>query len=368
MKFLSTTVLLSFILLFPSSSRAGEMEDGLLTLWESLWHQVGTPTLLNRWEGKVSYRYFGVNLELHRKHFEKILAQTSSHTGIIFEDISNQSDAKEKARFHVEVVANNGDIPERLGCYVQHLKAPNFKLQEVELRMRDRDAYHCNLHEMMHAMGIVGHPSGDTVLTYFNQRADKFLPLDEFLLQAWYSAALLPGMTPFQTIDALSLAWVERFASSRLDARKVRQEFLEKIVGDSQRFADGTGEVPRILIRSGMLGPGSVAKAKIDMKWMLGISYQYGHIVQKDVVLAESWFERAALEGSSPAMFFLGILNEQRAGTSQQANERAYYWYAVGDAYKHPACTAARSRLLSKLSPEIIAKLDAEAAMFKLSN
>jgi hypothetical protein len=87
--------------------------------------------------GKQSYRFFGTNLETHRQHFEKILAQTSVLTGIVFEDTNTQIDAKEKAQFHVEIVANNGDIPERLGRFVRALKVVSFRYQQLELRMRD---------------------------------------------------------------------------------------------------------------------------------------------------------------------------------------------------------------------------------------
>jgi hypothetical protein len=112
MRQLRILVWLCCLSLLTSTAKAGQFEDGLLTLWESLWYQSGNPTLLNRWEtNKITYRFFGENLDVHRKHFEKILSQTSALTGITFEDISNQVDAKEKAQFHVEVVSNNGDIP-----------------------------------------------------------------------------------------------------------------------------------------------------------------------------------------------------------------------------------------------------------------
>jgi Protein of unknown function (DUF2927) len=366
MRHLRIVVLLCCTLLFPSTAKSGQFEDGLLTLWESLWNQSGNPTLLNRWESNtVSYRFFGENLDVHRKHFEKILSQTSALTGITFEDISNQVDAKEKAQFHVEVVSNNGDIPERLACYVRPLKTTNFQLVQVELRMRDRHAYGCNLHEMMHAMGVHGHPSGDTVLTYFNTRADKFLPFDEFLLKAWYSPKIKSGMTPFQTMEVLSRAWAEEFKSSRPDANEVRREFLLKTFADMEKFASEKGEVPRILIRSGMLVAATVAQARLDMNWLLGFSYQHGHIVNTNLAQAERWYKSGAVQGNSPSMFLLGMLNERKGRIESEYLEKAYYWHTVATAYKHPSATVARNRLASRLSPEITAKLDAEAATFK---
>jgi hypothetical protein len=369
MKQLRLVVLLCSILLIPSTGKAGQFEDGLLTLWESLWYQSGAPSLLNRWEtDKVSYRYYGENIELHRKHFEKILAQTSVLTGIAFEDVSNQADAKEKAQFHVEVVSNSGNMPERLACYVRPLKVANFKFLQVELRMRDRHAYGCNLHEMMHAMGVHGHPSGDTVLTYFNTRADKFLPFDEFLLKAWYSPKIKSGMTPFQTIEVLSQAWADEFKVSRPDVNDVRREFLSKVMGDMANFAVGNGEVPRILIRSGMLVAATVSQARLDMHWLLGFSYQHGHTVNADLAKAEHWYASGAIRGNSPSMYLLGMLNERRGRIESDYLEKAYYWQTIATAYKHPSSTVARNRLAAKLSPETVAKLDAEAANFKPVN
>jgi hypothetical protein len=364
-KLLRSIALVFCVCLMPSVSHAGDLENGFATLWESLWFQGGAPVLLHRWDGIVRYRFFGVNIEFHRKHFEKILSQTSTLTSIKFEDVSGQSDAKEKAQFHVEIVANSGDIPERLACYVKPLKATNFKFDLLELRMRDNSVYGCNLHEMMHAMGIYGHPSGDTVLTYFNTRADKFLPLDEFLLTTLYSAAITPGMTPFQTIDVLTHAWAEKFAASRPDALEAKQSFLKKTISEMEKLASGSGELPRILIRSGMLDSAMTAQAKIDMNWMLGFSYQHGHIVKSDLSAAERWYQSGASRGNSPSMYLLGVLNERRARIGNDYIEQAYYWHTVATAYKHPSATVARNRLAAKLAPELVAKLDAEAANFK---
>lgn len=368
MKQLRIIILLCSVLLFPSAARAGEFEDGFVTIWESLWHQSGSPTLLNKWAtDKVRYRFFGENIELHRKHVEKVLAQTATLTGVTFEDISTQADAKEMAQFHIEVVSNNGDIPERLGCYVRQLKTVDFKFEKVELRMRDREVYACNLHEMMHAMGVQGHPSGNTVLTYFNTRADRFLPFDEFLLKTWYSSKVKSGMTPFHAFEVLSQAWADEFKATREDAEQVRSAFLTKIIGDMEKFAEGNGEVPRILIRSGMLVPASVSQARVDMNWLLGFSYHNGHIVKADLGAAERWYQSGALRGNSPSMYLLGVLNERRARVGNDYIEKAYYWHTIATAHKHPSATLARNRLAAKLAPELVEKLDAEAANFKAS-
>lgn len=348
----------------PNAAKSGELEDGLLTAWEVLWQSTGSPVIVSKWGDSVRYRYFGVNIERHRAQLEKILAKTASLTGVRFEDVSFQGDAEKTAQMHIEVVANNGDVPERWGCYVQPVEVVGFQIKQLKMRMRDRDAYGCMLHEMMHAMGVSGHPSGDTVLTYFNGRGDKFLPFDEFLLKTWYSPKIFAGMLPFNALDVLTQAWTDTFRPSRPDADEVRHNFLNRVIKDMQKFAIGNGEPPLILIRSGTLSGATVELAKKQMSQFLGTAYLLGTAVTKDLKEAEHWYNQGAAQGEPGCMLMLGLLFEQRAlvGTSL---ERAYFWYTLAETYKHPAGTVARSRLVAKLSPMAINRLDAEAATFK---
>jgi hypothetical protein len=364
MQRLVASLLFCTSLFIPSAAKSGEFEDGFLTAWEVLWHPSGSPVMVSKWGDRVRYRYFGVNIERHRAQLEQILATTAKLTGVRFEDVSAQSDGAKTAQMHIEVVANNGDVPERWGCYVQPLEVVGFQIKQLQLRMRDRDTYGCMLHEMMHAMGISGHPSGDTVLTYFNGRGDKFLPFDEFLLKAWYSPKIPAGTLPFNALDELTQAWADTFGQTRPDADEVRHNFLNRVIKDMQKFAKGTGEPPLILIRSGTLSGVTVELAKRQMSLFLGNAYLLGTAVTKDPKEAEHWYNHGAAQGEPGSMLMLGFLFEQRAPLATSL-ERAYFWYTLAETYKHPAGAAARNRLVAKLSPLVTNRLDAEAAAFK---
>ncbi len=364
MRRLIASLLFCSSLFIPNAAKSGELEDGLLTAWEVLWHPTGSPVIISKWGDSVRYRYFGVNIERHRAQLEKILATTAKLTGVRFEDVSSQSDAAKTAQMHIEVVANNGDVPERWGCYVQPLDVVGFQIKQLQLRMRDRDAYGCMLHEMMHAMGVSGHPSGDTVLTYFNGRGDKFLPFDEFLLKAWYSPKISAGMLPLNALDELTQAWADTFRQSRPDADEVRHNFLKRVIKDMQKFANGNGEPPLILIRSGTLSGATVELAKRQMSLFLGNAYLLGTAVTKDPKEAEHWYNHGAAQGEPGSMLMLGFLFEQRALVATSL-ERAYFWYTLAETYKHPAGAVAKNRIVAKLSPLAINRLDAEAAAFR---
>jgi hypothetical protein len=359
-------VLLVTLLSFSWTKKihAAELEDGLQTLWEVLWHPSGSPEILHRWGKQVRYRYFGVNLDFHRKHLDAILKQTSEITGVVFENVSDKPEAEKNAQLHIEIVANNGDIPENLACYVLAKEARNFQYENVQLRMRDRNVYACALHEMMHAMGLRGHPSGHTVLTYFNTRADKFLPIDEFLLRTWYSPQITSGMTPFHALNVLSDAWTERFRVARPDAEEVRQDFHREIMKNALQFVEAKGEPPRILLRSGTLNGAVVAQARIWMNNFLGHAYLNGHVFPQNNKEAEYWYANGAKQADPTSIYMIGFLNERRAHLSDSL-ERAYYWYTVGAAYKIPIAMTARNRLAAKLLPSDLSRLDAEAAAFK---
>jgi hypothetical protein len=355
----------SLLFCSPITAYSGEIENTFELLWETLWHETGTPLEVQKWDQlTVKYRYFGVNLESHRKNIEKILAQTTALAGVKFEDVSSQADSEKIAQFTIEVVRDNGDFPEGLACYVQIPEAPGGRIKKATLRMRDRWGYFCAYHEMMHAMGIKGHPSGDTVLTYFNTRSDKFLELDEFLLKTFYSVWMKPGMTPFQAMDVLTQTWVAEYASEEPNIEKTRQAFLGKTINDMKAFAQGRGELPRILLRSSRATSGGTDYGRTAIAWYLGLAYLQGHLVKPDLKEAEKWFELCAMRAFPTSMLMLGNLKEN-IRNSEEALERAYYWYTLAETYQAPTAAARRQVVASKLSAETLARLDKEIATFK---
>ena len=68
--------------LLPLGALADELDQGMSTLWEVLWHQSGTPTRIVRWEGDIRVKLFGANLAQHREHTLQALRTVTTEAGI----------------------------------------------------------------------------------------------------------------------------------------------------------------------------------------------------------------------------------------------------------------------------------------------
>jgi hypothetical protein len=358
--------LLCVSFLVSGLASAKDYRDEFDTLWESLWSQGGSPQEIVRWaEGPVKYRYFGVNLNVHRSHMQRALAAASEFSGVKFEDVSDLADADKVAQFHIEIVANNGDVGLATPCYVQTKAIQNWQLQNVALRMRDDSAYRCNFHEMMHAMGVRGHPSGKTVLSYFRPRDDIFLDLDQTMLRAWYSPEMRAGMTPFEAIAVLTQSYIQESPDNASETMIARQSYLSQTIADMQNFAMGKGEAPRIVIRSGRMSLAQVNEGRSRIAWFLGRAYQSGHIVAKDRQQAQHWYLVSAQKGHTPSQVFLARMLELEGGDSE-SKEQAYYWFGVAAARRNTLGPAGQQRVAIQLSPDVRQKIDLQIQAFQV--
>src|SRR5688500_472659 len=76
----------------PCTAMAEDLEQGLATLWEVLWHQSGTPTRIVRWENDIRVRIHGVNSAAHREHTLQALRTVTGEAGVKLIDVSGQPD------------------------------------------------------------------------------------------------------------------------------------------------------------------------------------------------------------------------------------------------------------------------------------
>jgi hypothetical protein len=305
------TAVIAICLLLASHAMSKDYEDEFDTLWESLWSQGGSPQEIVRWPlGTVKYRYFGVNLSVHKSHVKKAVAAASEFSGLQFEDVSEAMDSEKIAQLHIEIVANSADVTQGTPCYVRTDSQKNWELKSVLLRMRDDSAYRCNFHEMMHAMGVRGHPSGKTVLSYFRPRDDIFLDLDQTLLRTWYSPEMRAGMTPFEAINVLTNAFIQASPDNASKKSIARQTYLQKTIEEMRNFALGYAEPPRIVIRSGRMSLAQVNEGRNRIAWFLGRAYQSGHIVPVDLVEAQRWYSTSAQRGHLPSQQALARMRD----------------------------------------------------------
>ena len=284
--------------------RAGEVDQGLATLWEVLWHQSGTPTRVVRWEDDIRVRIFGVNAAAHKQTTLAALRAVTEEAGLKLTDVSDSPDAEELSNLDVEIVPDKGLEDNQPCATYLDFKTEN-RIESATIQMRGRDAWRCAYHEAMHAMGLRGHPAGKTVLSYFPWRVDGLLPLDRVMLRAWYSKKMTGGMTPFEALPVLA---DELVASSpdKPAAEQARNRFFASTINQMQAYAGGQGDIPVVVKRSGKSTDDGVRQGRTEMSYFLGVAYQIGATTPQDSIKAVHWLERAASAGNRGAQALLG--------------------------------------------------------------
>jgi hypothetical protein len=298
------TALLAATVISPSFAQTDEFDQGMGTMWEVLWHQSGTPTRLVRWEQDIKVRIFGVNLAAHKQHTLQALKDVAAEAGVKITDVSDRPDAAQIANVSVEITPDNM-LEENQPCVTYLNFQTETKIDSAAMQMRNRDAWRCAYHEAMHVMGVRGHPAGKTVLSYFPTKVDGLLPLDKVMLHGWYAAHMRGGMTPFEVLPVLA----DELVASMPDKDKAaasRDRFFRTTVDQMQAFADGKGDVPMIVKRSGKSTEEGIRFGRMEMSYFLGVAYLEGVTVPQDSNQAVRWLQRAANLGSRTAAARLG--------------------------------------------------------------
>ena len=286
------------------AARASDVDQGLATLWEVLWHQSGTPTRVVRWEDDIKVRIFGVNVGAHKQSTLAALRAVTAEAGLKLIDVSESADAEALSNLDVEIISDNKLEDNQPCATFLDFKTEN-RIESATIQMRGRDAWRCAYHESMHAMGLRGHPAGKTVLSYFPWRVDGLLPLDKVMLRAWYSKKMTGGMTPFEALPVLA---DELVASSpdTVAAAQARNKFFATTLTQMQAYATGQGDIPVVVKRSGKSTEDGIRQGRTEMSYFLGVAFQIGATAPQDSTQAVHWLERAASAGSRGAQALLG--------------------------------------------------------------
>jgi hypothetical protein len=292
---------------WPCAAMADEFDQGLATLWEVLWHQSGTPTRIVRWENDIRVRIHGVNAAAHREHTLQALRAVTAEAGIKLVDVSGQPD-ENTANLSVEITADN-QLEDNQPCVTFLDFRTENRIDTATVQMRSKDAWRCAYHEAMHVMGVRGHPAGQTVLSYFPWKVDALLPLDKVMLRAWYSPRMAGGMTPFEALPVLADELVSTMPN-KLAATQARDQFFAATVQQMHAYANGQGEIPAIVKRSGKATAEGIRYGRAEMSYFLGIAYMEGVTAPRDSTLAVRWLERAATMGSRGAQAKLGAFKQ----------------------------------------------------------
>ena len=289
---------------FSGAVRANEVDRGLATLWEVLWHQSGTPTRVVRWEDDIKVRIYGVNVAAHKQTTWAALQAVTAEAGLKLIDVSDSPQAEELSNLDVEILPDHKMEDNQPCATYLDFKTEN-RIESATIQMRGRDAWRCAYHEAMHAMGLRGHPAGKTVLSYFPWRVDGLLPLDKVMLRAWYSKKMVGGMTPFEALPVLA---DELVASSpdKAAAEQARNRFFASTITQMQAYAAGNGDIPVVVKRSGKSTDDGVRQGRTEMSYFLGVAFQVGATAPQDSIKAVHWLERAASAGNRGAQALLG--------------------------------------------------------------
>ena len=290
--------------LLPGAALADGFEQSLATLWEVLWHQSGTPTRVVRWENDIRVRVHGVNAQAHREHTLEALRVVATEAGIRLIDVSALPDTEQAANLHVEITSDTL-LEDNQPCVTYLDFRTETRIDSATVQMRGKDAWRCAYHEAMHVMGVRGHPAGQTVLSYFPWKIDGLLPLDRVMLRAWYSNRMAGGMTPFEALPVLADELVATMPD-KAAALQARDQFFSATIQQMNAYANGQGDIPAVIKRSGKATPEGIRYGRGEMSYFLGIAYLEGVTVQRDATQAVRWLERAATMGNRGAQAKLG--------------------------------------------------------------
>jgi hypothetical protein len=297
-------------MLWPAAASADEFDQGLTTLWEVLWHQSGTPTRVVRWENDIRVRMFGLNVASHREHTIQALRAVTSEAGIKLVDVTGQPEAEQTANLTIEITGDQ-QLEDNQPCVTYLDFRTETRIDTASVQMRSRDAYRCAYHEAMHVMGVRGHPAGQTVLSYFPSKVDGLMPLDRVMLRAWYSPRMAAGMTPFEALPVLADEFVATVPpATKAAAMQARDQFYAATVEQMQAYANGQGDVPAVVRRSGKSTGEGIRFGRGEMSYFLGIAYMEGTTTPRDSGQAVRWLQRAATMGNRGAQAKLGAFGK----------------------------------------------------------
>ncbi len=348
-------------------ARADSLEDNFNTLWEVLWDQRGTPRQASRWEGSINYRVSGLDLAENRGRAAEALREAAAATGLSINDVTDSPGQPAQLEL-ITVPDDDPSVPANSACVAFSTNRPNWALDKATIRMRRKQAWYCVRHEVMHAMGLRGHPSGLTILGYLSGRRDRYLELDLLMLRTWYSGAMTLGATPLEAMVVLGNAAAGEPSQglSTEEARRRVAAFMANCVEQLKALATGKGGVPAIVLRSGRASEAQMRNAARESAYFLGLAYLRGTGVDKDDGQAGVWLKAGAEAGHPPSQVMWGRALASGRGVPADP-VAAYTWFATATRAGNSVGKPDMERLERTLSPAQLEQARAAAATAHVS-
>jgi hypothetical protein len=301
---------LIFLVNATSCLANSDWTDAFETMWEMQWHQSGYPVNARKLyfieDKKLTYSITPNVAKRHLEYINEAIEKISIASSIEFIQ-AEENTPKVQVEFVIKRFTD--DELRQYACFMRPTEK-NFLITHAEIVMSEQQSFRCPLHELMHAMGFMGHPTGDTVLTYFGQNYSKLSDTDKFVLKKWYATPrfILPGMNIFRVIVKLNRRWIKENVpiDQQAQAIEVEKQWFLKMIAQMDVFADagvagdsnsGKSEPPLILYRSGKLTSEGLKFSRIAIQGLLGVAYLEGFGVVKNPVRAYDLLMRGSQAG-----------------------------------------------------------------------
>jgi hypothetical protein len=310
-------------LLCQISFAASDLSEAFDIMWEMQWQQSGYPLNARKWdlskERKLTYSISVDASKSATAYVQQALIPVGVAAGVEFVQVE-EKEAKAQIEFSVRRFSD--EELRAMPCYTNSPYQGWFFYQ-TKVTLAEQQAWRCAIHEMMHVMGFVGHPLGDTILTYFGGNRSKLSEIDQFVLKHWNSDLITPGMNVFRLTKTLNEQWISDKVPKELQAsaQATERQWFAQTIEQMDSFADGRGEPPRILYRSGRISADGLTRSRLQIQGILGVAYLEGYGVDKNPVRASVLLLRGAQGGASGAITALmrGLMNDKFAGADVKA-------------------------------------------------
>ena len=207
------------------------------------------------------------------------------------------------------------------------------------------DLKRCIRHEILHALGLLGHPHfADSILSYSSGRRD-LTEVDRTLLNVLYDPRLKGGFYRLPALLAARAVILEAVLGERakaVDPKTFGESYLESVLRSMTAEAEAGGTAAQV---------------------QLGNAYAHGHVVPVAMENAVRFWRMAAERGDPKAQYELGrAIREGRAGARDPV--QALTWLLIAGEQGHERAVREAEALAAGMAAEQAAEAKARAKAF----
>jgi hypothetical protein len=262
--------------LAPAAADEKRVEQHLQAFYElALWNDGRWPVYIRKWTQPIRVRIVGPMSDSYQ---DFVLGRLKAMAEIAKLEVTVLKPDEKGENFLIEFMDTNALFAggRSAGC-VAYL-GRDAELRNVRLALNLRMGFElrqCITHELMHAMGFMGHPhSLDSVLSYIQRRED-ISEIDRFALRVLYDPAMKPGLYQLPAMALARMVIVDKLIvdGAPEETRTYGQRYIKNLVTLTHDLAE---------------------KGNLGLQHQLGVAYTFGQVVEKDEKTGLAWFKRVA--------------------------------------------------------------------------